>query len=374
MGWNMVTKLEITSREREIAEAEIRKKREPVDYNTLEYPIEVLVQKYLDGKNEDENELFIPDYQREMTWDEDRQSKFIESILLGLPIPYIFVADIVDDTSKSEDLARLEIIDGTQRIRTLSQFITNKLTLNNLEELENLNGFKFKDLPLSRRRRFNRTSIKMIQLTEKANEKTRRDIFERLNTGSVELNEMEKRRGIRPGKFLDLIEELSKSSQLHDLCSFTQTEIDKKDPQEFVLRFFAFLSNYQNHYKNFSSKKIHKFLDDYLEQENSSQSLHIDAMKNEFDSMLNFVQKYFRDSLHIYRKMTNRYEPTTRIKFESITVGIALALRENQDLMPKSISFVNSDEFKEFTKSDGSSSKKKVIRRIEYVRDQLLGN
>ena len=61
-------------------------------------------------------------------------------------------------------------------------------------------------------------------------------------------------------------------------------------------------------------------------------------------------------------------------QLESITVGIALALRENQDLMPKSTSFINSDKFKEFTKSDGSSSKKKVIRRIEYVRDQLLGN
>lgn len=90
----MITKLEITSQKKEIAEAEIREKREPVDYNTLEYPIEVLVQKYLGGIDEDENELFIPDYQREMTWDEDRQSKFIESILLGLPIPFLWQQNI----------------------------------------------------------------------------------------------------------------------------------------------------------------------------------------------------------------------------------------------------------------------------------------
>jgi uncharacterized protein with ParB-like and HNH nuclease domain len=366
----MVTELEITSQKKETAEAEIREKREPVDYNTLEYPIEVLVQKYLDGKDEDENELFIPDYQREMTWDEDRQSKFIESILLGLPIPYIFVADIIDETSKSEDLARLEIIDGTQRIRTLSRFINNELTLNNLEELEKLNGFKFNDLPLSRKRRFNRTSIKMIQLTEKANEKTRRDIFERLNTGSVELNEMEKRRGIRPGKFLDLIEELSKSSQFDDLCSFTDTEIDKKDPQEFVLRFFAFLNNY----KNYTGKNVHLFLDEYLKYGNESDLLNIDEMKNEFYSMLTFIQNYLPNALHIYRKTKDRYEPVTRIKFESITVGVALALRENSELIPNSKSFLDSKEFKDFTKGDGSSSQKKVMRRIEYVRDQLLGN
>jgi uncharacterized protein with ParB-like and HNH nuclease domain len=362
----MVTQLKITNEKKETAEAEIRDKRKPVDYNTLEYPVEILVQKYVEGIDEDKNELFIPDYQREMSWDEDRQSKFIESVLLGLPIPYIFVADI----SESEDLARLEIIDGTQRIRTLAKFINNELRLNNLEKLKTLNNFSFNDLPLSRQRRFQRTTIRMIQLTEEADEEVRRDLFERINTGSVELNEMEKRRGSKPGKFLDLIEKLSKQEQFRQLCSFTETEIKKRDPQEFVLRFFAFLNNYQN----YSGKKVHQFLDDYLEQENKSDSLSIDAMENEFYSMLNFVQNHCPDALHIYRKIKNRYEPTTRIKFESITVGVALALKKNSQLVPQSTSFLDSKEFKDYTKSNGSSSQNKVIRRIEYVREQLLGN
>ena len=362
----MVTQLEITNEKKEIAEAQIRDRRKPVDYNTLEYPIEILVKKYLDGIDEDENEIFIPDYQREMTWGEDRQSKFIESVLLGLPIPYIFVADI----SENEDLARLEIIDGTQRIRTLARFINNELRLNNLEKLDSLDGFTFEDLPLARQRRFQRTTIRMIQLTEDADEETRRDLFERINTGSVDLNEMEKRRGSKPGKFLDLIEELSKLEQFRNLCSFTETEIKKRDPQEFILRFFAFLNNY----KNYSGKKIHQFLDEYLEEANNSESLDIGVMKAEFVFMLSFVEKHFPDALHIYRKIKKRYEPTSRIKFESITVGVALALRENKELIPKSTSFLDSEEFKEFTKGDGSSSQNKVTRRIEYVRNQLLGN
>ncbi|MCC5658476.1 DUF262 domain-containing protein [Nostoc sp. XA010] len=362
----MVTQLEITDERKEKAEEEIRDKRRRVDYNTLEYPIEVIVQKYLVGKDEDENEFFIPDYQREMAWDEDRQSKFIESVVLGLPIPYIFVADI----SESEDLARLEIIDGTQRIRTLTRFINNELRLKNLEKLKTLNGFTFEDLPPQRQRRFNRTSIRMIQLTEEADEEVRRDLFERINSGSVELNEMEKRRGSKPGKFLDLIEELSKNKKFQDLCSFTKPEIDKRDPQEFVLRFFAFLNNY----KNYSGKKVHEFLNDYLEQENKSSYLSIDKMKNEFYLMLEFVEKYFPNALHIYRKIKNRYEPTTRIKFESISVGIALALRENQNLVPKSTGFLDSQAFKDCTQSDASSSQNKVNKRIHYVRDQLLGN
>ena len=216
----MVTQLKITNEDKETAEAQIRDRQKPVDYNTIEYPVEVIVQKYLDGIDEDENEIFIPDYQREMTWDEDRQSKFIESVLLGLPVPYIYVADIAE----SEDLARLEIIDGTQRIPTLARFITNELTLNDLQKLDKLNGFVFGDLPLARKRRFQRTTIRMIQLTEDADEEVRRDLFERINTGSVELNEMEKRRGSKPGKFLDLIEELSRLEQFRNLCSFTETD------------------------------------------------------------------------------------------------------------------------------------------------------
>ncbi|MBS3026722.1 MAG: DUF262 domain-containing protein [Dolichospermum sp. DET50] len=364
----MVNQLEITDQRKENAEAEIRENTKRVDYNTLEYPIEVIVQKYLDGIDEDENELFIPDYQREMAWDEDRQSKFIESVILGLPIPYIFVADI----SGSEDLARLEIIDGTQRIRTLIRFINNKLKLKNLEKLKTLNGFIFENLPLPRQRRFKRTSIRMIVLTKEADEEIRRDLFQRINSGSLELNEMEKRRGGQPGKCLDLIETLSKEQRFLNLCSFSKTEIDKRDPQEFVLRFFAFLNNYQNY--GLSDNKVHQFLDEYLKQENKSDLLKIDVMRNDFYSMLEFIERYCPNSLHIYRKIKNLYEPTTRIKFESITVGVTLALRQNQTLIPKSTSFLDSEEFKKLTKSDASSSQNKVIRRIEYVRDQLLGN
>ncbi|MBD2250317.1 DUF262 domain-containing protein [Nostoc parmelioides] len=364
----MVTQLKITDEDKENAEIEIRDKTKRVDYNTLEYPIEVIIQKYLEGREEDENELFIPDYQREMSWDDDRQSKFIESLILGLPIPYIFVADI----SGSEDLARLEIIDGTQRIRTLTRFIKNELKLQNLEKLKTLNGFTFEDLPLPRQRRFKRTTIKMIILTKEANEEIRRDVFERINSGSVELNEMEKRRGGKPGKFLDLVEELSKYQQLLDLCSFTKTEIAKRDPQEYVLRFFAFLNNYQNY--SDSDRKVHKFLNNYLEQENQSKSLNIDEMKREFYAVLEFVRKYFPDALHIYRKTKNQYEPTTRIKFESICVGVALALRERPNLTPKSTDFLDSQAFKDYTKSDTYSSQNKVTNRIHYVRDQLLGN
>ena len=82
-----------TEQEKQRAEEEIREKQRPIDYDTKEYPVEIIVGKYLNGLIDDTNELFIPDYQRDMAWDIPRMSKFIESLLIGLPIPYIFVAD-----------------------------------------------------------------------------------------------------------------------------------------------------------------------------------------------------------------------------------------------------------------------------------------
>ncbi|MEA5467180.1 DUF262 domain-containing protein [Leptothoe sp. PORK10 BA2] len=364
---NVPIETEITAERRDEAEAEIRDKQKPIDYDTKEYPVEILVQKYTDGLADDTNELFIPDYQREMAWDDARQSKFIESVLLGLPIPYVFVADIPDE----ENEARLEIIDGTQRIRTLARFLNNELKLEDLEKLKKLNDFRFSDLPLPRQRRFKRTTLRMIQLTEKATEDIRRDMFERINTGSVVLNEMEKRRGIQRGPFLEFIDQLSentkfrgsKDPEILGLCSFSDALVDRREPQEFVLRFFAYLNNY----KNFK-RQVNEFLNEYLETNNNG-DFDREAMQAEFEAMLDFVEKYFPNGFRKGKKHTT----TPRIRFEAIAVGTALALREKSDLAPGSMAWLDSPEFKEHTTSDASNSKPKVKNRIEYVRDQLLG-
>jgi len=354
---------EITHEQREAAEIEIREKQKTVDYDTKEYPVEVLVQKYRDGLDEDTSELYIPDYQREMIWEEPRQSKFIESLLLGLPIPFIFVADLRPKQEEDEDdLARLEIVDGTQRIRTLDRFINNQLKLCGLEKLKSLNNFKFNDLPLARQRRFNRATIRMIVLTEKADEETRRDMFERINTGSVQLNDMEKRRGISPGPFVKLLEELGKDSKFRQLSPFSEALIKKREPEEFVLRFFAYLNNYHNF-----DRQVNVFLNEYLEKHNNSE-IDKDGMRSEFHQMLDFVEKYFPNGF----SKSKGHVKTPRIRFEAISVGVALALREKPDIEPKSIKWLDSPEFKEYTTSDASNSRPKVIKRIEYVRDQLL--
>lgn len=352
-----------TSAEQTEAELQIRDKQQVVDYDTKEYPVEVLVQKYADGLEDDQNEIFIPDYQREMAWSDKHQSKFVESVFLGLPIPYIFVADLGrTDDDDEPDLGRLEIVDGTQRIRTLYRFLHNQLTLSDLKKLDKLNGFRFCDLSLARQRRFQRSTIRMIVLTEKADETTRRDMFERINTGSIALNEMEKRRGISPGPMVALLEELAKDARFQKLCPLSESARRSREPEEFVLRFFAYLERYREF-----ERQVNEFLNEYLEMQNKS-DLNTQELRQQFSDMLEFVERYFPNGF----SKKKGHSRTPRIRFEAISVGVALALKECPNLQPTSVDWLDSEEFKKHTTSDASNSRPKVIARIEYVRDQLL--
>jgi len=143
---------------------QIREKKELFDYNIVEYPAETIIQLY--------NEL-LEGVEKPMVdfcfWSEDKQSKFIESLFLGLPIPYIL-------TSETED-AKLEFIDGKERIQAINLFMQNKLRLKNLEILTCLNGLTFKDLLLSSQRRFQGTTLRMIILTSKCNKEMKQYII-----------------------------------------------------------------------------------------------------------------------------------------------------------------------------------------------------
>ena len=169
-------------------ELQIRKLQRTVDFDIKEFTIELLVNKYSVGLKEDQNDIFIPAYQRKFVWDKKRKSKFIESVLLGLPIPYIFTADVDD--------GRLEVVDGSQRLRTLTSFINNDFALDSLEVLDKANGLKFEDFSPARQRKFKNSTIRMISLTDKSDEDVRFMMFERINTGSSLLKDMEKRKGI----------------------------------------------------------------------------------------------------------------------------------------------------------------------------------
>lgn len=349
----------ITDEMKSEAEIEIESKQKITDYDIREYPVEVIVSKYNQGRDRDEGEIFVPDYQRDLVWSEKKQARFIESILLNLPIPYLFVADNKDAGG------RLEIVDGSQRIRTLVRYVEGELKLKDLELLPTLNGFLFSDLPLERQRRFQRKTLRMIELTSMMDEEARRQLFDRLNSGGVQLENMEQRFGSRSGPFLAFVKQLAEKPLFRELCPVSLARSKRKEYEELVLRFFA----YTNNYKNFE-KSVDDFLNNYLDALNI-QNFNQNEMGTEFDNVLNFVQQNFPFAFR--KSQSNQTVP--RIRFEALSVGVALALRESPHLNVDAQSiqtWIDSDEFKTHTRSDASNSRPKVINRIHFVRDKLL--
>lgn len=332
------------------------------DYEIKEWPIGVLVEKFTSGRETDESEIFIPDYQREMVWTPKQQSRFIESILIKLPIPFIFAADV----GQGDREGALEIIDGSQRIRTLDNFLSNRLELVGLKKLTKAIGMRFSDLSKPRQMRFNRTTIRVIELTEKADEDARREMFDRLNSGGTKLTGMEVRRGVVDGPFMDFITKCAANAQFKALVPLSDRNAKRKEYEEFVLRYFAYLNNYQNF-----QKSVDEFLTDYLRSKNESFSdAEGKAMHEEFVHMLNFVTQNFANGFK-----RNGYNTVPRIRFEAIAVGVSLALRENPQLVPGDISqWLDSTTFIKHTRSDASNSRPKLVNRIHYVRDNLLGH
>ncbi|MBS1032819.1 DUF262 domain-containing protein [Gluconobacter cerinus] len=358
--------------EKNKAEAQIRDLQEEVDYTVREYPIEILVQRYEQGLEEDINEIYIPDYQRDMVWEESRQSRFIESLVIGLPIPYLFVADVKNEDENLD--GRLEIIDGTQRIRTLSYFLNDELTLQGLKKISSLNGFRFSDLPPPRQRRFKRITLRLIELTEHAKEETRRDMFDRINTGPVKLNDMETRRGAHPGPFIDFVNRLAQDSFFHDLAPISETQKRRYEYEELVARYFALYADYENYGRTPAGKVVSEFVGDYARRMNETlaqegSSTVISELERQWYSMLHFVKDNF--PYGFAKSPTARSTP--RVRFEAIAVGSARALSDNPLTPGKNDvnKWLDKKEFKTLTTSDAANNRNKVLDRINFVRKKL---
>jgi len=344
-----------------IVDQQIEELQKITDYEIKEWPIEVLVEKFTNGREADNSEIFIPDYQRDMVWSPKQQSRFIESILIKLPIPFIFAADV----GHGDREGALEIIDGSQRIRTLDNFLSNRLELIGLKKLSSAIGMKFSDFSKPRQMRFKRTTVRVIELTEKADEDARREMFDRLNSGGTRLTSMEVRRGVEDGPFMEFLTECAADEGFKKLVPLSERNAKRKEYEEFVLRYFAYLNNYQGF-----QKSVDDFLTEYLRKRNGEFTIDDRiVMRDEFNRMLSFVSKNFANG---FRR--EGYTTVPRIRFEAIAVGVSLALRENNDLTPLNIkAWLDSNEFIKHTRSDASNSRPKLINRIQYVRDNLLG-
>lgn len=358
----------ITEQKLEHIENQIKDQKQSIGYDVKDYTIEYLVDKFQKGEETDQNEIYVPDYQREFIWEESRQSKFVESIFLGLPVPMVFLAEVEDRDN------RYEIIDGSQRIRTLAAYLNNHLEICYLTKLSELNGTTFNELKPSQQRSFRNTVMRTIILSSRADETVRNDMFGRINTTSVPLTGMENRRGVHQGDFMDFIKELAESKKFKSLCPMDKHFENRREEEELVLRFFAFAESYPK-FTIFGSDLertgVARLLDKYLQEKNKTfSSTERSEKQAHFFEMLDFIEKIF--GKRGFRKNSNS-QATSRVYFEALSVGSHLALKSGKVLKTTNLDWAildnkNPNEFNRVLSSKYHTHKPNKIReRISYV-------
>lgn len=331
-------------------EEQIQRESVPYVYDTKEYPVEVIVAKY------EKEQIFVPHYQRNFVWKPEEKSRFIESVFLGVPIMPFLV-------SMSGEDAELEIIDGSQRIRTLADYCKDGFKISGLQKLTELNGTVFSELPESRRNKFLLRDFRFHVVTDKASQEIRADIFNRVNTSANKLKSSEIRKGAYQGPFYNFIIDCSKSELFRKVCPIPTNKANRGEYEELALRFFAYAESYLK-FKH----DVAPFLDEYLKSKNKG--FDEASMRNDFDNVMQFAEQYL-PAPYFARK--GRDNATPRVRFEALSVGIYLALKQNPDLRPTDFLWLESEKFKELTTSDASNNQGRLKARIEFVRDCLLG-
>lgn len=212
-----------------------------VKTQNVEYDLETLVKRISKGSIK-----LDPDYQRRHRWTNEVSSRLVESLILNIPIPVVFISQDVDvDEETDEATSRYTVIDGQQRLTAIYDFMRGLYALEGLEVLEELNGSYYKDLPPFLIRRLEERTVKCLRIDSTVDSQVKYDIFERLNTGSVKLEPQELRNAVARGPFNDAIKEVAKDENFRKCI-----RVDLKDPQssakvkkmedvELVLRFFA---------------------------------------------------------------------------------------------------------------------------------------
>jgi hypothetical protein len=300
-----------------------------------------------------------PEYQRRKRWNHTQQSKLIESFIINVPIPPIFLYEV--------EFAKYEVMDGLQRLTAIDDFYKGKFALTGLEEWKELNGKKYNDLPNKVREGIDRRYLSsIILLNETAKSKEEADflkqiVFGRLNSGGDKLTAQETRNALYGGKFNTCCIELSKNSFFRKLWGFQLMEIGpndeiinedkllesgdayrKMEDVELVLRFFAF-----RHIEKLNSfKSQERFIDEFLNQANNFTDETINSLKNIFIETVTLTYKIFReDAFYMPAGVRNKTTPTKTI-YDPLMQSISKILKRKEDLLAKS-EIIKSTKFRD---------------------------
>jgi hypothetical protein len=218
-------------------------------------PVDWPVRSILDM--EQEGSLCLqPDFQRKSVWDEGRQSRLIESILLNVPLPIVYLAEDAD--------GRYSVVDGQQRLTAIVRFLKNEYALRGLHVLKALTNKKFLNLERVDQQTIKNGVIRGTVIKKESDPIIRFEIFERLNTGAVPLNAQELRNCIYRGPFNDLLKRLEEYPDWLKLMQLKEPDSRMWD-RELILRFLALHDRY-----NYYGSSMKRLLNDQMEEKRTA--------------------------------------------------------------------------------------------------------
>lgn len=273
-----------------------------------DYPVDGLVRRISDGS------IFIPPFQRGYIWDRRRASRFVESLLLGLPVPGIFL-------SREEGTNKLLVIDGHQRLRTLEYFYKGVFKDGKEFSLQfvqpQYRGATYQTISEEDRRRLDDSILHatIVRQDEPSDDNSSvYHIFDRLNTGGVNLTAQELRACLYHGELNDLLKSLNENSYWRELFGPVSSRL--RD-QELILRFLALYFNDEKY-----SKPIAGFLNNYMGANRHLKLQSAEQITQAFDNTVKTLNKHLGK---------NVFKPRAALMaaiFDSIMVGVARRLEK----------------------------------------------
>ncbi len=346
------------------------------------------------------DELIIrPEYQRLYRWNAAQKTALIESLLLSIPIPPIFVAE--------DDDGVWEIVDGLQRVSTFISFfgdlkdnfsvITtdksndndddfelfesdteeasqsengNKWVLESGTIIENLEGFSIDTLPNSFKINLKRSVCRVEILRGQSKTEMKYELFKRLNSGGSKLTPQEIRNAIYRGvdvRLNELLLRLSQNTLFQETTPLSKRKKEELYDQELVLRFLAFFNKADSINEN-----TEMYLNKFMENTVRDKDYDYEKMENLFNRTLMLINNT-SNSTSVFRNHLNRFVPAF---FEGIMLGIAQNIdqfEENPDLVVEKINELKEDEdFKAYSGS-ASNSKSRIKKRLTRANEIFGG-
>lgn len=310
-----------------------------------------------------------PKYQRRFRWDEDRKSLLVESFLMNVPVPPVFLNE--------DAYGQYSVIDGKQRLTAITDFLKGKVRLRGLKVFSDINNLTFDELPAKLQVVLKtRPTLRAIIILRQSDPDLKFEVFRRLNTGGVHLNAQEIRNSTYPGPLNDLILELSENKKFHRLLgiknkSNSVIHQEMRDA-EFVLRFFAF----KDAWKTFSGGMMRQ-MDHFMQNNQKPSKMQLKKLESSFIDTLDVVEACFDD--HAYQRWTPEKDSWRKQvlaslydaqMFACIGRDATQALKKQSTIMNKYKKLFENDEFRKSI--DAATNTPNLFRARVDIMNKML--